>query len=101
MEKGKLIAGILKLTEGVGCDDGGSAAVNNVLTDKLFDIVSHNGVKSVKGFVTEQISRSAGKPQKDGNLLLDRLMLPDRTYVIKVWESATCFSFSDGLGIPS
>ena len=68
VKQSKLIAGVLKLSERVGCDNCACATVNNILANKLFDIVSHNGVKAVKGFVKENIV-GLGCKSEDGNRL--------------------------------
>ena len=55
MQKRQLIAGVLKLSQRVGGDDGGCASVNNIHAYKALYIVAHYGVKSVKGLVKENV----------------------------------------------
>ena len=63
MEQCQLVTDILQFPQGVGGDDRRGSPFQHVLADQLFHKVPHYRIQSVKGFVEEQIIRTAGQCQ--------------------------------------
>jgi hypothetical protein len=63
-----MVAHILELAQVVGCDYGCEAAVIHIVCKNTFYCLAHDGIKTVKGFVAQQISGTGADPAQNSEL---------------------------------